>query len=361
MNTSPGTRMRVLRTTLLSIVLLASCSHASPLEPALTSEDFDRMAEANVGTLRFEVSWFGIDPTEASGDLNWSGVDATMTQLAKHGIEPLPFIFGTPIWAANADGYNCSGGKCVIYGVRTPAGLSAWTSFIGELVDRYGPNGQFWAAHPELPEQPIEEYQIWNEQNSPSFYGPKPKPKAFAKLLKAADEAINAADPTADVVLGGMFVSPLQGRKPAQFSYEFLEDLYKVKGAKKTFDGVAAHPYAASMGKVIRQVDLLREAMKKGGDANADLWITEIGWASEGPKNPLVRGAKGQAERVKEAYKYFIKKRNKLNVRTLVWYSWRDNPDSEGLCIWCPGSGLVTKDLTPKPALTAYTKFTGGS
>lgn len=372
MNSPTGARQRVLRTTLLTLALLAFGAAAAEAkaprdfygvmpQTALTTEDFDRMAEAKVGTLRFEVSWFGIDPTEAEGDLNWSGIDATMTQLAKHGIEPLPFIFGTPIWAAKADGYNCAGAKCVIYGVRKPAGIAAWKTFVGELVDRYGPTGKFWEEHPELPKQPIEEYQIWNEQNSPSFYGPKPNPASYAKLLKAADQAIAGSDPSADVVLGGMFVSPLQGRKPAQYSYEYLADLYDIKGAKKTFDGVAAHPYAAKMNKVTQQVELLRDAMKDGGDSGADLWITEIGWASDGPQNPLVRGEKGQAERVKEAYKFFSKKRGKWNVRAVVWYSWRDNPDSGGLCIWCPGSGLVTKDLTPKPSLKAFTKFTGGS
>jgi len=116
------------------------------------------------------------------------------------------------------------------------------------------------------------------------------------------------------------------------------------------------------MKKVRAQLDLFREAMKKGGDKNADLWITEIGWASTGLDNPLVRGAKGQASRLKEAFKFFIKKRRAYNVKSVVWYSWRDRNDPDDTpCEWCAGSGLVDKDMQAKPALRAFTRFTGGS
>ena len=140
--------------------------------------------------------------------------------------------------------------------------------------------------------------------------------------------------------MGGMFVSPRQGQRPSYFSYDFLDAVYEVKGASKYFDAVAAHPYAAKLKTVAKQVDLLRESMKEGGDGNADLYVTEVGWASSGTKNPLVRGEKGQAQRLKQAFKYFLKKRNAFNLQTVIWYSWRDNANADvGLCAWCPGLG----------------------
>ena len=110
------------------------------------------------------------------------------------------------------------------------------------------------------------------------------------------------------------------------------------------------------------QIDLLRDAMVAAHDRDAELWITEIGWASGGPPNPLNRGLAGQADRLREAFKYFIAKRRKLNVEALVWYSWRDNTaDDVQLCEWCPESGLLKEDRSPKPAFDAFTDFTGGT
>ena len=372
MNVERGGPSRALRTTLLTLLLMAAGVAAADAAPkkffgvmpqtALTDEDFTRMGEAKVGTLRFEISWYGSDPTAAAGDYNFATIDATMTKLAQQGIEPLPFVFGTPAWAAKLDGQSCNGAKCITFAPSKGRGLKAFKAFMADLVERYGPDGAFWTENPSLPKNPITEWQIWNEQNSDTFYSPKPNPAAFVKLMKAADAGIASVDPSAEVIMGGMFVSPRQGQKPSYFSYDFLDEVYDVKGASKYFDAVSAHPYAAKLKTVAEQVDLLRQSMKEGGDANADLYITEIGWASTGSKNPLVRGEKGQAQRLKQAFKYFLKKRNSFNLQTVVWYSWRDNASADvGLCAWCPGSGLVTEDLTAKPALDAFTQFTGGS
>ena len=222
-------------------------------------------------------------------------------------------------------------------------GLAAFKAFTADLVKRYGPNGTFWAANPSLPEKPIRAWQIWNEQNSPSFYGPKPNVKAYAKLLDAANKAISSVDPKAEVILGGMFGTPQQGRKPSIFAWNFLDKLYTIKGAKKDFDGVGIHPYAGQMTKVIQQTELMIESIRDARDRTATTWITELGWASSGPANPLVKGSKGQAQRLKDAFNYFLKNRRKFKTQTVIWYSWRDH-DGEGLCEWCAGSGPAHRE-----------------
>ena len=45
------------------------------------------------------------------------------------------------------------------------------------------PEGSFWSEHPELPALPIRAWQIWNEQNSPTFFAPKPSVRAYARML----------------------------------------------------------------------------------------------------------------------------------------------------------------------------------
>jgi len=332
----------------------------SPQAP-LSDADFERMATAKVGTLRFELSWAGTDPTAAPGDYDWSRTDAIVGRAAAGGIQALPFVFSTPDWVAELDRFRCRR-SCVSFAPRGRAALAAWEDFLGAAAARYGPGGAFWTLNPLLPQQPIRAWQLWNEQNSPTYFKPRPNVGAYARLVASGREAITEVDGGAEIVLGGMFGTPLGGLKPAIEASKFLARLYDRPGAKRSFDGVASHPYAAQFSKARAQVELLREQIEEAGDGQTELWITELGWASAGLTDPLNRGPQGQAERLKEAFRYFFKKRGMLNIRTVTWYSWRDNPDpAAGLCTWCPYSGLVTADLLDKPSLKVFTRFTNGS
>ncbi|HEX2128654.1 MAG TPA: hypothetical protein VHF58_05505 [Solirubrobacterales bacterium] len=350
---------------LLSLLVVSTKAEAAPRaffgvmpQDPLTTADYQHMGQAKVGTLRFMIHWASVDPGPGF-DYNFAPVDEVVRESARNGVRPLPFITGTPAWVAKLDGENCS--PCDFFAPRRAQALAAFRAFTADLARRYGPNGSFWAANPSVPEKPIRDWQIWNEQNSASFYDPKPNVKAYAKLINAAHDGITAVDPKADIVLGGMFGTPQQGRKPSIFAWRFLEKLYGIKGARKNFDGVGIHPYAGQMTKVIQQTELMIEAIDDARDRNVQTWFTELGWASSGPSNPLVKGSRGQAKRLKEAFKYFLRNRREFNAQTVIWYSWRDNNSGEGLCEWCAGSGLLTDNGGEKPAYRAFTNFTGGN
>jgi hypothetical protein len=229
--------------------------------------------------------------------------------------------------------------------------------FVRDAVARYGPNGAFWVANPGLPQVPITAWQVWNEQNSKSFYRPRPNAAKYVKLLAAANGAVKSVDPNADVILGGM--AELAGSRKAIPGPKYLKQLYRRKGAKNHFDGVAPHPYGAKLKAVQQQVNLFRTAMKRGGDRGADLWITELGWGSARGGNPLNRGPKGQAKNLKQAFGYFTRRAGRLNVRAVTWFSWMDSQSR--ICAWCAKSGLFTRQLAPKRSWDAFTRFTGGS
>jgi hypothetical protein len=349
---------------MLALLLAPGASAAAPRsffgvmpQGALVDEDYVEMGNAGVGTLRFELHWAGIDRTAAPDDYDWSSSDAVVASAARNGVSTLAFVAGTPAWVIALDGHNCDPGECPPYAPKGKQALAAWRTFLADAVERYGPGGRFWAENPTLPERPIRDWQIWNEQNSPSFFKPKPNVKAYAKLLDAANKAISGEDRGATIILGGMFGTPLGGVRPAIAAWDFLAKLYRQKGVKRDFDGVAPHPYASKLSKVRAQIDLIRDEMKRAGDSKAELWITELGWASGGPPNPLNRGLTGQAERLTEAYRHFLKKRRKLNIENVTWYSWRDNSSTTaGLCEWCPESGLLNEDGSTKPSFDAYRK-----
>ena len=323
----------------------------------LNDNDFDRMGQGRVGTLRVPLSWGLIDPSAAADDYDWSGVDPVVEGAARNGVEVLPFFFGTPDWVAkDLDGYNC-GADCATFAPKSPAAIAAFGEFVRAAVQRYGPAGSFWDENPTVPKLPITAWQIWNEQNSREFYAPKQNPKAYATLLETAAAEVRAVDGSAQVVLGGM--AQLAGSNKATKASKYLTKLYKVRRIKNLFEGVAIHPYGASVDKVAAQVELFREVMKEGGDRRAGLWVTELGWGSDKGGNPLNRGSKGQADRLKEAFKYFRKQRRKYRIETVNWFSWMDSAAS--ICDWCAASGLFKAGLVEKPSWRAFTKFTGGS
>ena len=326
----------------------------------LTAADLERMAQGRVGTVRIFLPWGLIDPTSAEGDYDLAIYDTTVLEAARNDIEVLPFMYGTPSWVAQElDGVTCET-DCDAYAPTSEAALHAWGEFVGAVVDRYGPNGSLWAENPDVPAQPIRAWQIWNEQNSPSFYQPQPDVASYAKLLDTAAHAIRSRDEDAQVILGGMFGTPLEGELPAYSAWDYLRRLYEIEGTDGSFDGIAAHPYAAHLSKVEEQTELMHDEVVRAGDADASLWITEIGWASSGGDVPLNRGPEGQAESLTQAFDYFLAHRLEWNIQSVTWYSWRDT--SEMICDWCGGSGLFPEGSDePKPAWEAFVALTGGS
>jgi hypothetical protein len=328
---------------------------------AITDEDLARMEQGGIGTIRIVVPWGELDPSNAPGDTNFSSVDPVVLGAAQHGIRVVPTIYGTPLWAATElDGETDCDPDCPTYAPHSEAALDAWGGFIGEMVDRYGPGGTLWEENAMVEPVPVQAWQIWNEQNSPTFFRPDPDPDAYAQLLHVASTAIAKRDPKATVILGGMFGTPFSGKPPAYSAWEFLRKLYEVPGARDDFDGVAAHPYAAHFKKIEDQVSLLHDEVVRADD-DAGLWITEVGASSAAGHNPLDRGPKGQAELLSESFELFLDQRVAWDIDAVTWYAWRDNTQVV-LCDWCAHSGLFEESsLTPKPAWDAFVSFTGGS
>ena len=331
------------------------------------SAELDQMERGRVGTLRAQVSWAAAEPeppTLTGHTYYFSLFDPIVLGATRRGIRVLPFIYSTPAWVARElDGRACSVDTCYFYAPTSPAARSAWKSFLGALVERYGPGGELWAEHPEVEPMPIRTWQIWNEQNSPTFYRPQPDVGAYAELLKSSADAIRPRDPGAEILLGGMFGTPSADRKLSPSAWRYLRRLYRTPGTATNFDGVAAHPYAATIQGVEQQIDHLRTEMRRAKDRRTEMWVTEIGWASSGEPHPLNRGPKGQARRLRQAFELLRRRRDELNLQLITWYSWRDDTTTgAGICGWCPYSGLFAENgADAKPAWHAFTRFTGGS
>ena len=128
------------------------------------------------------------------------GFDRSVALAAEAGMRVFPFVWGSPSWIA---------AQPQIEPTRSAAALRAWVAFLRSAVRRYGADGSFWEANPELPYRPVREWEVWNEENIVPFSA-NSDPERFARLLRASGRAIHGADPAARAILGGLFGRPLQ-------------------------------------------------------------------------------------------------------------------------------------------------------
>ena len=143
---------------------------------------FARIRRGGVDSVRITIAWQNVEP--AKGTFNWSAVDTAVARAARHRIELLPAVWGSPSWVAKST-------------LALPVGSAkqrrAWSGFLKSLVHRYGPRGSFWAANPGIPRRPIRIWQIWNEENF-FYFTKRPSPTKYAKLVKISHRAIHSAD-----------------------------------------------------------------------------------------------------------------------------------------------------------------------
>jgi len=329
-----------------------------------TLEQFQRLKRGGVDSVRTPIGWNAVQP-ELGGGFSWSGVDEVVRNAATAGIEVLPFLSGAPSWAVAHDPHF---GSPVTLPVKTSAQRNGWTNFVKQALLRYGPNGSFWAENPGVPQHPIRTWQIWNEENFKYFVA-RPNPADYGKLVGLSYTAIKAVDPGAQIILGGMFATPIEAtfkKQPPQayFAGDFLNRMYKATpGIKSKFNGIALHPYTGRWQNLTEKIEEVRSALKANHDAAKKLWITELGWSSGPPSsdgsNSFAQGPAGQVRQLKGAFKLLEQNQVKWNLQRVYWFSVDDAVGPS--CNFCDGSGLFAKGFVPKQSWFAYVKFAGGT
>jgi hypothetical protein len=87
-----------------------------------------------------------------------------------------------------------------------------------------------------------------------------------------------------------------------------------------------------------------------------------MGWGSQNDPNRVAfeQGIQGQARELRDAYRYLIENRFRLNLKGAFWFSWKDVPS--GACNFCDSVGLFRagKGFRPKPAWRSLVALSGG-
>jgi hypothetical protein len=317
--------------------------------------DLRLMRRVGVGSLRFLISWSQAEPEP--GVFDWRGTDAFLTETSPYGFERLPVVWGSPLWLARPPRRGCgfSADRCraLQMPVHGPAQRRAWSTFLRALTERYGPSGDFWKLHPELPRDPIRTWQIWNEENDHRFG--EASVRGYAALLRNSAPAIRSVDPGAQIVLGGLYAMPKV--RPSLDATVFLERLYRQRGIRRLFDGVGLHPYAANPRLMAADIRAVRAVMRSHGEGHKGLYITEFGWGSQtraAGGDKFEQGPAAQAEYVKRAWEILFANRRRWNIRAAFWFTWQDIPAASTPCDFCDSAGLLRLNGRPKSALRRF-------
>lgn len=310
-------------------------------------------------SVRIDFDWAVMQPTE-TGPMEWRETDRIINAATRRGLNVIGMIGFAPKWARDAaclNDYGCA-----------PSDPAKYAEFAGKIADRYKQYG-------------IKKYEIWNEPNTPSFFGPTPNAEKYATMLTQASKAIKTAQPDAKVGSGGLAPGYDGGKLIAPVT--FVQKMYDA-GATG-FDAVALHPYnspalpsQAARWSAFTQIEgdvsipdmpTVHGVMAARGHANDEIWLTEYGAPTHGTGIKATKDNQHfedfdslpnsyvdedlQARMIDDFLYYKFKK---ANVTVRMVYAWYDSEylgrstDSHDFY------GVYRRDGIPKPAILPFLK-----
>lgn len=294
--------------------------------------------------------WDRIEPWRTNPPTyHWDVVDEnSLRNASEHDLHVIATIKFTPAWAQKYPGSYC--------GPIAQEKLDEFAQFLKTLVRRYkNPpyNVEYWELGNE-PDHAIMynrfDYGCWGQIGEPYYGG-----RYYGEMLKVAYPAIKAADPDAQVLIGGLLLdcdpnSPPPGRDCT--ISRFLEGILEAGGGPY-FDVVSFHAYADYLGTsgqmrnggwpgsvtaIPEKTAFLRGVLNRYGYGNKALMNTESALLC-GTDSAGCRDTQGMY--IPRAYAEALA----LDLLGQVHF------DLKGTWKY---SGLLEPDLTCKPAYYAY-------
>jgi hypothetical protein len=245
---------------------------------AEATRELQRIRAGGVHWDREAFYWQSVEP--ARGRFDWRRSDALMTGASVAGVNVLAILAFSAPWASS----DPSGKGDVYYPPRDPADFAHYATAV---VQRYGPGGSFWAAHPKLTPRPLPAVELWNEPWWHGFWAPRADPAAYAALVRAAGAAIRRLEPKVSILVSGDLLAPESTGNDA-----WLSELLAVRPSIAPYvDAWSVHPYPDPKNDGPRsgpteysyqRVPVIAQTVAAAG-LNRPLWITEIGWSSAAP------------------------------------------------------------------------------
>ncbi len=279
-----------------------------------TGHQLDVMVASGVENLRVVFNWAAAQPYASWSDVpasqraefehdpvptSFAETDSIVAAAAKRHLTILPTVLYTPGWAADPHPANTGG---------VPRSDATYAAFMALLVRRYGPHGKFWSENPRIPRVPIRAWQLWNEPNFTYFWATRPFAASYVNLVHAAHDAIKRLDRGATVVLAGL----------PNYSWTYVDQIYRVTHASRYFDAVAVHPYTHYPAGVVTILQRVRAVMNRHGDKQAPIVASEVGF--QGVNNVQTRD-------VKQLLPLLVSHSRSLHLSSFDYFQWVDPTD----------------------------------
>jgi hypothetical protein len=296
--------------------------------------------DAGAQTIRQVFDWARIE--RAPGSYDFSEYDPLVADAAAAGLRILPVLINPPRFRSSRPRRHAR------RGLYPPKRFSDMGRFAAVLVRRYGPGGDLWRSRPDVPALPIRDWQLWNEANLTVYWASGPSPRRYTRLLRTVGRAIKAVDRRAEIITCGL----PQSSRGMPFE-RFVAGIYRA-GGKSAFDTLAVHPYARGAKGVVGAARLARRIMNRHHDRRAHIRITELGWATGGPRSAFRVSPQGQAKRIRGALLGLARRRQRLRLLGVVYHKWRDTLHPVRRDFFGNHTGLLRASGSRKPGYFAF-------
>jgi hypothetical protein len=219
------------------------------------AKDFDLFRELGVTTWRGSFGWDDFEPSRGAYDFEWLHRFADLA--ATRGITLRPYIGYTPDWAA-------AGGSDAETWNDPPREIEDWHRFARTLAGEMRRHRN------------IVSYEIYNEENVRQWWDGSPA--AYAETLRRGAAAIEAGNPEAQVLLGGMVYADI----------DWVETVCGDQENRRLLDVIPFHAYPETWTPPdVTLESYLGPGFTKDFVAAADsacglkpMWINETGYAT---------------------------------------------------------------------------------
>ena len=249
----------------------------------------DLANQAGVRWTREELPWDLIEPKP---DQFQTVYDSTIRLTSDKGFGIIGMLLTTPSWARDAscrptrEAYWCP-----------PADVNRYARFAAWMVERYDGDGIN-----DAPGSPrIDAWELWNEPNDVGNWADigtdsNARKRRYGEMLLATYQAIKAADPTALVILGSVYIFDGGCANDNCDGINFLGApggvFQQVPAARQAFDILGTHPFAQpnrpddpAIPRIVTMEGTSRATRQfldspAIGRPDAPFWITEVGWCT---------------------------------------------------------------------------------
>jgi hypothetical protein len=250
-------------------------AHISSVDVPRSEERYRRALDLGASWNRWPLYWDRVE--QPDGEYDWDAYDALVIEDLSYGLQLNVILLGIP--AHQREGEVMRGLMEPVFadGSDTPASGKAinpdnpWAQFVRAAVERYRPDGTLAREQGWQDGEGVRVWEIWNEPDYEFFWSGTVFD--YARLLKSAYLVIDATDPDATVMVGGLLY-PSQDNYLAQV-LSIYQDEPNPERYNWYMDAVAVHNYGDSwrsgwLTLVARQTLVEYELERP-------IWVTETG------------------------------------------------------------------------------------